>query len=166
MTLEAVVQDANNKPVINLTQADFQIFEDGEPQEIRYFAPTETPRSLLLMFDVTGVMESQGPFMAKGFNTFFANFRPQDRVAVAAFGPEFEMLMNFRDVAMGKTATIKLPPERIGTSLYDCLDHGTKRFDNKKGRKAIIVMTDGRDTTMFNQTKALVARSLAGAGET
>src|SRR5262249_48919454 len=155
VSLDVIVQDANNHPLTTLHQPDFQIFEDGVPQEITYFASAETPRSTLLLFDVTGVMESQGPFMVKAMNVFLANVRQRDRVAVAAFGPDFEMLMNFRAVQGGKPMNVKLPPTRINSNVYDALSEAGRRIKDEKGRKAVIAMTDGRDTYMFNEVKRL-----------
>jgi VWFA-related protein len=150
-----VVTDATGRPLTFLTEKDFQIFEDGVPQEIRYFAAAETPRSVLLLFDVTGVMESQGPFMVQGMNVFLATLRPKDRVSVAAFGPEFEMLMSFRGLEPGKPVNIKLPKTRMGTKLYDALNYGAKKFDKETGRKAILTITDGRESYFHEQTKEL-----------
>src|SRR5262245_39282725 len=155
VSLDVIIQDANNRPVTGLGMEDFQIYEDGVLQEIRHFDSTETPRSTLLLFDATGVMESQGPFMAKATNVFLANVRPQDRVAVAAFGSELEMLMNFRKIEPGKASTIKLPPTLIGSNIYESLTQAGRRINNEKGRKAIVVLTDGRDTYMFDETKRL-----------
>jgi VWFA-related protein len=44
---------------------------------------------------------------------------------------------------------------RVPTNLYDAMEHGAKRIGNEKGRRGIIVMTDGRETLMFNQTRKL-----------
>jgi VWFA-related protein len=44
---------------------------------------------------------------------------------------------------------------RVPTNLYGALEYGARRIENEKGRKAIIVLTDGRETLMFNQTKKL-----------
>ena len=139
----------------HLRQSDFEIYENGELQEIGYFGPAETPRSLLLVFDVTGVMDSQGPFMVQGMNVFLANLRDQDRVGVGVMGPEFEMLMDFRKLEKGKPVNVRLPRERIGSNLYESLDMASRRFNKEQGRKAIIAMTDGRETRMFNETQKL-----------
>src|SRR5262245_58664841 len=107
VSLDAVVKDSNDRPLTHLSLADFDIYEDGERQEIRYFEPAENPRSILLIFDVTGVMDEQKPFMAQAMNAFFANVREQDRVAVGAMGPEFEMLMSFRKLEKAKPPNVK-----------------------------------------------------------
>jgi Ca-activated chloride channel family protein len=155
VSLDVIVQDANNHPLTDLRRQDFQLYEDGVLQEVTHFSSADTPRSTLLLFDVTGVMESEGPLMVKAMNVFLANIRSQDRVAVAAFGPEFEMLMNFRSVEPGKPVNVKLPKTRIGSNVYDVLSYGGKRIKDEKGRKAILAMTDGRDTFTFNETKRL-----------
>src|SRR5262249_2958356 len=134
---------------------DFQIYEEGVLQEISHFSSADTPRSTLLLFDVTGVMESQGPFMVKAMNVFLANIQSQDPAAVAAFGPESAMLMNLRSVEPANPVNVKLPKTRIGSNVYDALSSGAKRIKDEKGRKAILAMTDGRDTFTFDETKRL-----------
>jgi VWFA-related protein len=155
VSLEAIVKDAMEHPQMHLTQNDFEIYEDGRPQDIVHFGAAETPRTMLLIFDVTGVMDKQGPFMAQGMNIFLANIREQDKVGIGVMGPEFEMFMPFRKMEKGKPANVKLPKERIGSNLYESLDMGARRFNKEDGRKAIIAMTDGRETELFNETKRL-----------
>jgi VWFA-related protein len=155
VSLDAVVQDLNGRPQFQLTKEDFEIREDGEPRDIRFFGATETPRSTMLLFDVTGVMESQAPFMAKATNVFLANLREQDRIAVATIGPQMDLLMNFRKVEKGKPFDVKLPPTQVGSNIYECLDAAARRLSKEPGRKVIVALTDGRDTLMFNETKRL-----------
>ena len=155
MSLEAVVKDANGRPAIHLSQSDFEIYEDGRRQEIRYFGSSETSRSILLAFDVTGVMESQAPFMVQGLNVFLGNLRAHDRVAIGTIGPDFEMLLNFRKLAEGKPIDIKMPRARMGSNLYESLDMAARRFNKEEGRKAIVAMTDGRETRGFTEAQRL-----------
>jgi VWFA-related protein len=155
VSLEAVVKDSSDRPLTHLSLADFDIYEDGEKQEIRYFEPADNPRSILLIFDVTGVMDEQKSFMAKAMDAFFANVREQDRVAVGFMGPEFEMTMNFRKIEKSKPVNVKLPQQRMGSNLYESLSMAARRFGKEDTRKAIIAMTDGRETNMFNDTKRL-----------
>jgi VWFA-related protein len=166
VSLEAVVKDSNDRPLTHLSLADFDIYEDGERQEIRYFEPAENPRSILLIFDVTGVMNEQKPFMMQAMNAFFANVREQDRIAIGAMGPEFEMLMNFRKLEKAKLPNVKLPPDRVGSNLYESLDMAARRFGKDDTRRAIIAMTDGRETYTFNEAKRLGEMpSLANDGD-
>ena len=86
---------------------------------------------------------------------YFANMRPQDRVGVGAIGPELEMLMSLRKTEPGKPFKVKLPPEKMGSNLYESLDMAARRFGKEDTRRAIIAMTDGRETFLFNETKRL-----------
>lgn len=155
VALEAVVKDSNDRPLTHLTQADFDIYEDGERQEMRFFETADMPRTIMLIFDVTGVLDSQKPFMEQSMDAYFANMRPQDKVGVSAMGPELETLMSFRKLEPGKTTKVKLPPERVGSNIYESLDMGARRFGKEDTRRAMIIMTDGRDTFMFNETQRL-----------
>jgi VWFA-related protein len=157
VALEAVVKDSNNHPLIHLSQADFEIYEDGQPQEIRYFEAGEAPRSLLLVFDITGVLENSATFMQRAMGAVFANVREQDKVGVGVMGPEFEMLMGFRQIDKNKLPNVRLPGTRMGSNLYESLDQAAKRFGKEGTRKAIIAMTDGRETRMFTETQKLLA---------
>jgi VWFA-related protein len=155
VSIEAVVKDSNDRPLTHLTQADFDIYEDGERQEIRFFETADVPRTIFLIYDVTGVLDSQKPFMEQSMDAYFANMRPQDKVGVAAMGPELETLMSFRKLEPGKSVKVKLPPERVGSNIYESLDMGARRFGKEDTRRAMIIMTDGRDTFMFNETQRL-----------
>jgi VWFA-related protein len=153
VALEAVVKDSNDRPLTHLSQADFEIYEDGQKQEIRFFEAAESSRSMILAFDVTGVMENSETFMQRSMEALFANVREQDKVAVGAIGPEFEMLMSFRKIDKAKPPKVKLPPTRIGSNIYQSLDMAARRFGKEDTRRAIIALTDGRDTYTFNETK-------------
>jgi hypothetical protein len=142
VSLETVVRDPEGRPQIFLRKSDFEIYEDGQLQPILYFGAAETPRSILLAFDVTGVMESQGPFMVQAMNLFLANLREQDRIAVGVVGPEFEMFMNFRKYEKGSPVSIKLPKQRMGSNIFESLFMAARRFNKEEGRKAMIIMTD------------------------
>jgi len=157
VALEAVVKDSNNHPLIHLSQADFEIYEDGQPQEIRYFEAGEAPRTLLLVFDVTGVMDNSATFMQRAMGAVFANVREQDKVGVGVMGPEFEMLMGFRKIEKNKLPNVRLPLTRMGSNLFESLDMAARRFGKEDTRKAIIAMTDGRETRMFTETQKLLA---------
>jgi VWFA-related protein len=155
ISMDAVVTDAAGKPVPTLKQSDFEIYDDGELQETRYFEAAENPRSVMMLFDVTSVLDKQQPFMIKGMNALYANLRDQDRVAVGAVGPELDVLLSFKKVEKGKSLNVKIPQEKSIANLYESLKRGARLFDKEKGRKIIIAMTDGRETYMFNETKRL-----------
>src|SRR5262245_2193758 len=75
VSVDAIVRDANERPVTNLGRKDFEIYEDGQQQELAYFATADTSRSLLLLFDTSGSTEDQVPFMLQSVNIFLTTLR-------------------------------------------------------------------------------------------
>src|SRR4026209_39116 len=70
ISVEVSVTDAAGKPVTNLTQDDFSIFEDGKMQALTGFYSVEAPCSALLLFDRTSSTESQWPLLQAALNQF------------------------------------------------------------------------------------------------
>jgi Ca-activated chloride channel homolog len=148
VSLEAIVQDRNGRALTDLTPADFEIYEDDQLQDIAYFASAETPRSLLLMFDVSESTDSQRPFMVEAVNGFLASLRQRDRVAIASFAEDVRILMNWRN-AQGGARDLRLPASQSLSNVYPALERALGMFGNETARKGVIVMTDGRDTAFF-----------------
>src|SRR5438552_5602090 len=82
------VRDSRGKLVMNLKQDDFEVFEDGAPQKISFFAKsTDVPLNLGLLVDMSG---SQEPFMKshhKDLETFLKkSLGPRDKAFLLCFG--------------------------------------------------------------------------------
>jgi len=152
--VDAIVLEPNGKPVVDISRSEFEIYEDGELQEIAYFAATETPRSMLLLFDFSGSTSSQYPFMVQAFNVFQANLRPHDRFSLASFNTNFQTFMKWRNVVEGKPRDVRVPPTAFYSNVYRAIEDATSEFKNETGRKGIVVMTDGRDTPMYEDVMA------------
>jgi hypothetical protein len=148
VAIEAIVQDESGRAVTDLTRNDFEIYEDGQLQEITYFASVETPRSILLMFDISESTDPQRPFMIQAVNAFLARLRPQDRFAIGAFAEDLRIVLSWRN-ARGGTHDLPLPASQSLSNVYPSLDKAGELFRGEKARKGMIVMTDGRDTSFF-----------------
>jgi Ca-activated chloride channel family protein len=153
VSVDAIVQDPSGHAVIDLTQEDFSVFEDGVPQEIRYFATGETQRRILLLFDRSGSTDNQIPFMARAIDVFLRTLRPTDHVSIASFADVLQTIMKWRPVQTGRQEDIRIGPARLQSNVYQAIEDGVKSFATEKGRKGLIVLTDGRDTGMFNETQ-------------
>jgi len=154
VTIDAIVKDNSGHVVPDLAQTEFQIYDDGRPQEIAYFATSETPRSILLLFDLSGSTNQQRPFMVQACNSFLGLMRPFDRVAIASFAGSFQMLMNWRAMVEGKPKDVTMPAVQFSSNVYPSIETAIEHFKNEKGRKGMVVMTDGRDTSFFNAVQA------------
>src|SRR5687767_9112537 len=106
VTVDVRVSDAAGRPVTDLTQQDFQVFEDDQPQEIRAFAPVQSAYSILLLIDRSTSMENHWPLMGPAIARLVANLRPQDRISIGAFderSQNVELLLDWRTAENGSS---------------------------------------------------------------
>jgi VWFA-related protein len=158
VSLDVTVMDAQNQPMTALRQRDFAIYEDGVEQDIKNFSTFDTPYNILLLFDRSGSTEDQWRTMQRAASAFIRNLRKQDRVALASFEDGLMMLSDWTEshVQIDKAleGLLKRGPGG-GTNLYWSLERATQReFRNTAGRRAVVVLTDGRDNMLIAQTMA------------
>jgi Ca-activated chloride channel family protein len=153
VSVDVAVSDAKGLLVNHLTRTDFQIYEDGTSQEIRFFSPVSAPYNVLLLFDRSGSTRNQWPFMQSAVSKFMENLRPQDKIALASFDDKFDMHLRWttdRAKAIAALDELVKPRPVNGTRLYAALERSlTKEFKDVVGRRAVVVLTDGQDTSFF-----------------
>jgi Ca-activated chloride channel homolog len=136
--------DSSGRPLINLTREDFRLLEDGVPQEIISFEPVSAPYNVLVLFDCSGSTIAAQPLFSDATAALAAHLRPQDDLAVAAFGTKITLLL---DRKSGTRRSLNSIWRTCGeTVFYDALRWGVDRIQKFSGRKGIIVFTDGRDS--------------------
>lgn len=148
VTVPVSVFDRQGRFVTNLRQQDFRIFEDGVEQEVAYFEPTEKPFTVALLLDTSSSTRFHLPDIQDAAITFARQLQPQDRVLVVTFDDEVLLLTeatNDQNVISGVITRNARTGGR--TRLYDAVDLVIRERLNKlKGRKAIVLFTDGVDT--------------------
>ena len=159
--VDVTVTDASGRTVGDLKTDDFEILENGVPQQVRSFTPISAPYNVLLLFDRSGSTEHKWPFMQRAAAGFIANLRPQDRIAMDSFDFEFDPFFRWtyrRDLSVAALAELTRPGRSVGgTALYAAIETVIKNeFKNTRGRRAVVVLTDGRDTSVYNE---IVARN-------
>src|SRR5262245_14989210 len=168
VSLHVRVIDRNNRPINNVTQNEFHIFEDGVPQTIETFTREEVPISYGLAVDTSGSLRSQLQSVIdagktiinsnkRGDETFLVRFISSDKIeTVQDFTANKDQLMDGLDsfyVEGGQTAVIDavyLSAEHV--SEYKKGDEGDRR------RRALVVITDGEDRNSFYKQEQLFAR--------
>ena len=157
------VFDRKGRYIFDLKRDEFQIFEDGKPQELAFFANTEQPFTVVLMLDISLSTKFQITDIQRAAAAFVNQLRPQDRVMAVAFAEEVYVLSEFTGDRDQVKRSIRTTRFRSGTSLYDAFDFViNKRLQNVSGRKAIVLFTDGVDTT---SKKAYLEENLRDADE-
>jgi VWFA-related protein len=157
-----VVTDKSGKPLLNLKQSNFVLYEDGRQQEISDFAATSAPFEVALLLDTSGSARSDLELIKRAAENFINSLRPGDRVAIVAFKSDridnksiaasevLTPLTNDRAKLKNVLAEVKTSN---GTPYYDGLLQvvervfGEKPKDEFRGRRALVALTDGVDST-------------------
>ena len=148
VTLPVSVFDRSGRFVGGLTQRDFQIFENGKRQEIGFFQSVEQPFTVILMIDVSPSTAFQIGEIQNAAITFTEQLRPVDRVMVVAFDQRARVLTRPTNNRAEIARAIRQAEIGNGTSLYSAVDQMLNReFKMIEGRKAIVLFSDGVDTT-------------------
>ncbi len=157
--LNVGVVDRTGKPVLNLTQDDFSVYEDGIRQSILRFEPTQAPFSVVLLLDMSGSTISIRQTIKTAAFRFVEALSPEDRVAVVEFYDKVNLRNDFTTNRKIIFNSIDVANGRGKTQLYKALDFALDKLEKERtSRKAIIVLTDGIDTDLRNQDREFLSK--------
>jgi Ca-activated chloride channel homolog len=147
VSIPVKVFDRNNRFVAGLLKEDFQVFEDGKLQQIEYFGNLEEPFTVALLLDMSPSTTFKTSEIQNAAIAFTAQLRSNDKVMVVSFDALVHPLCNPTTDRKVSRAAIKTTSVQQGTSLYEAIDYTMEKLKTVQGRKAIILFTDGVDTT-------------------
>lgn len=164
ITIPVSVYDRNGLYIPNLSKNNFKIYEDGKEQEIAYFGTSEKPFTVILLLDTSPSTEYKIDEIRSAAVAFVDQLKPQDQVMVIEFDGNVHVLTESTSDRQLIYKGIRKADFGGGTSLYDAVDFSLKKRLNKiEGRKAIVLFTDGVDTTSgkasYDTTLALAEES-------
>lgn len=134
-------------PVQGLTQSDFQIFEDGAPQEIVRFEQVDNlPIHAGVLLDISASMEPQLDQARNAALQFFERtIKPRDRAALLTFNDHPLLAAPFTSEVNILAAALAGTKAERGTSLYDAVIFALYNFNGINGQKALVLLSDGKD---------------------
>jgi VWFA-related protein len=165
VVLHVTVIDKNGHLVTNLGREAFQVFENGQPQQIRTFKREDIPVSLGLVVDNSGSMRDKRAKVETACLALVKASNPQDEVFVVNFNDEA-----FLDNPRGKDFTndIKEMEEALtridsrgGTAMRDAIRMSIDHLKEKghKDKRVLVVITDGNDNASLVSLETLVKAS-------
>lgn len=153
ITIPVSVFDRNGLYIPNIQQNEFKIFEDGVEQEIAYFGTSDKPFSVVLLLDVSYSTHYHIDEIRDSAKAFVDQLKPQDRVMVIEFSESVRVRTEFTSDRKEIYKAIDKADFGSGTSLYEAVDITLrKQLAKVEGRKAVVLFTDGVDTTSRKAT--------------
>jgi VWFA-related protein len=148
VTVPVRVIDRKGRFVGGLTKDDFKVFEDGSQRDISYFSSEQEPFTVALVLDMSYSTKFQITEIQSAAISFIDQLGPHDKVMVVSFDEDVHMLCEPTNDRAAIYRAIRSTKISTGTSLYEAVDTVmNERMKQIKGRKAIILFTDGVDTT-------------------
>lgn len=169
INLNVRVIDRNNRPVNDVRQDEFRVFENGVPQKIEYFTREEVPIQYGLVIDNSGSLRSQIDQVINAGKTIINSNKTGDETFVVRFvdSTKIELKQDFTaDQNMLTDALDDMYVEGGATAVIDAVYLSAERAaEYKKGndlndrrRRALILVTDGEDRNSQYKQDQLFAR--------
>jgi Ca-activated chloride channel family protein len=161
VVLQATVRDREGHTVKELSQQDFEVFEDGVPQRTRLFRHEDTPVTVGLVIDHSGSMRAKLADVTAAAQAFVHSSNSKDQMFVENFNETVSLglppKMRFSDSAEQLGRAIWSAPAIGTTALYDAIIAALNRLrEGTSDKKVLVVISDGGD----NASKANLERVL------
>ena len=169
VNLNVRVVDRNNRPVNDVRQEEFRVFENGVPQPIEFFTKEEVPINYGLVIDNSGSLRHQINQVIEAGKTIVSSNRPGDETFLVRF-VDSEKIETVQDFTADQNALFdaldNLYVEGGATAVLDAVYLSAERVGQyKKGndlndrrRRALILVTDGEDRNSYYKENQLFAR--------
>jgi Ca-activated chloride channel family protein len=147
VALYATVIDAQKRLVPDLTQEDFQIFDNDKPQTLDLFVNEVQPITVVVMLDTSASMTGNLKLLEQAAEQFLLRLLPKDKGLVGAFNDKIEF---FPSTFTGDRDRLIRALRELDfgnpTRLYDAIAASMDRLHKIEGRRVVLVFTDGEDT--------------------
>jgi von Willebrand factor type A domain len=145
VTVPVIATDATGLYVPDLRQEEFSVLEDGIKQNIAFFNTVSAPFHVILMLDTSASTEQKLTQIKNAAIAFVEQLQPRDRVKVISFDDEVRDLNDFTNDRAAMKSAILQTRSGQGTKLYDAFELALNSIRAIRGRKAIVLFTDGVD---------------------
>ena len=147
VALYATVTDAQKRLVPDLTQEDFEVFDNDKLQALDLFISEVQPITVVTMMDTSASMTGNLKLLEQAAEQFLMRLLPKDKAMVGAFNDKIEFFpdtfTNDRDRLIRALRDLDFGNP---TRLYDAIAASMDRLEGIDGRRVILVFTDGADT--------------------
>ena len=165
VSVPVIVSDKQGRYIPDLTQSEFSILQDGKVQKIDFFATSEEPMNAALLIDTSQSTRNVLGDIKSAANKFIKLLQPNDKAMIASFDYSTHVLCSLtsdQDQLRRAVSSAHIPDD-FGTTLRDAVAETVRnQFAGVTGRKAIILLTDGKDHGSY--VSAAGANRIASGG--
>lgn len=154
VSLSVTVADAAQKFVRDLTEGEFEVFEDGVKQDLTFFSRTQQPVALALLIDTSASMEGQLSLAQEAAIGFVRRLQPEDLAEVVDFDSKVDILQTFTGDRAALERAIRSATADGSTAIYHAIYISLKELAKIQAhdaseirRQVIVVLSDGEDTS-------------------
>src|SRR5438093_8160584 len=161
VSLFVTVADAQKRLVPDLTQEEFEIYDNDKPQAITYFDNSIHPITVVMMLDTSGSMTLTIDLLKQAAEQFLIRLLPDDKAKVGAFNDKIQLSARFtsnRDELISAARDVDFGN---GTRLWDAVGASLDELKEVEGRRVILVFTDGDDTASKMSLGTVIDRARA-----
>ncbi len=139
----------NGRPVNDLAEAAFKVLDDGKPVKVAKFEHvTNLPLNIGLAIDTSASMQPRMSEAQKAGSQFFSNvMRAGDRAFLVSFDTQPQLIQRWSTKLSDVNAGLAKLRAEESTALYDAVVYSLYNFLGVKGQKALVLITDGKDTS-------------------
>ncbi|HEX7332565.1 MAG TPA: VWA domain-containing protein [Pyrinomonadaceae bacterium] len=145
VTVPLIASDKQGTYITDLRQEEFAIFEDGVQQQIAFFGKVAAPFHVVLMLDTSSSTRDKIRQIQQASTAFVEQLQPADRVKVISFDDSVRDLNEFTNNRETLRNAIYSTKSGEGTKVYDAVELALNTIRKIRGRKAIVIFTDGMD---------------------
>jgi Ca-activated chloride channel family protein len=152
--------DQAGEPVTGLTKDDFLVRENGEPQQVTTFAEGEFPLAAAIALDRSFSMAQTQLGVAKSAaRVFLGELRPADESMIIGIGSEVEVISPRSTNRAEQYAALNRLDAFGTTSLHDAIITALEAMQDAKGRRALVLLSDGDDRYSKASAQDVLARA-------
>ena len=149
VTLDVIATTQHGDLIPGLKKENFRVLEDGQPQAITNFGPTDAPITMVVLMEFSARAYGWFSYQAKYWSdALFPNLKPKDWVALVTFDMKPRLEVNFtQNKDEVRQAIYHLYfPGFSESNIFDALLDTVDKLKDVKGKKSILVMASGVDT--------------------
>jgi Ca-activated chloride channel family protein len=141
------IQKGKDEFVTDLDKSELSVLEDGKSQPIIDFYREDRPITMAILIDTSGSMFEEMGDVHAAAEEFVATLRPEDKALVIDFDEKVFLIQDLTSNHDDLTEAVTTTEPMGGTALYDALHAAYRKIGTIEGRKAIVLLSDGEDTS-------------------